>query len=277
MAVIDTNELKNLIGDMNMQGLTGQDGLGGGVLLGLLLGRSGILGGVGADAALNNNHLAIDAAVSAALANANQQNNNSMTLLKDIQDTGQDITATITNGNQQMLINQLQGQIANLQGQSNIVAAVESSKSNVINEVHESAADGINALNQVASGMAAGFSNLNTNVLQGTYAVTQAITNDGDKTRALIQSIETANLQRQLGVAESRLLHQENAALVRSGNVDVINNINQNTNQQQQQQQIALTNQLLGQLAQTVQHNTNSIVNLGTMANSGQAATNVRA
>lgn len=277
MAVIDTNELKNLIGDMNMQGLTGQDGLGGGVLLGLLLGRSGILGGVGADAALNNNHLAIDAAVSAALANANQQNNNSMTLLKDIQDTGQDITATITNGNQQMLINQLQGQIANLQGQNNIVAAVESSKSSVINEVHESAADGISALNQVASGMAAGFSNLNTNVLQGTYAVTQAITNDGDKTRALIQSIETANLQRQLGVAESRLLHQENAALVRSGNVDVINNINQNTNQQQQQQQIALTNQLLGQLAQTVQHNTNSIVNLGTMANSGQAATNVRA
>lgn len=266
----------------------GNDGLGGGVLLGLLLGRSGILGGAGvADAAMNNNQQqAIDSAVAAALANANQQNNNAMLLLKDIQDTGQQLTTTITSGNQalsntvtsgnqDLMTSQLQSQISNLQGQSGILSAVDNSKASVINEVHESAAEGIAALNQVAAGMAAGFSSLNTNVLQGTYAVTQAVTNDGDKTRALIQSIETANLQRQLGVAESRLMHQENASLIRTGNVDVITNVNQNQLQTQQQQMA--TNSLLGQLISTIQHNTNSIVNLGTITGTNQAATAVRA
>jgi len=125
--------------------------------------------------------------------------------------------------------------------------------------------------------MVAGFNSLNTNVLQGTYAVTQSVTDDGDKTRALIQSIETANLQRQLGVAESRLMHQENASLIRSGNVDVITNVNQNQLQTQQQQQQLATNSLLGQLISTIQHNTNSIVNLGTITGTNQAATAVRA
>ena len=199
-----------------------------------------------------------------------------MLLLKDIQDTGQQLTATITNGNQDLMTSQLQGQISNLQGQSGILSAVDNSKASVINEVHESAADGIAALNQVAAGMAAGFNSLNTNVLQGTYAVTQTVTNDGDKTRALIQSIETANLQRQLGVAESRLMHQENASLIRTGNVDVITNVNQNQLQTQQQQQQSATNSLLGQLISTIQHNTNSIVNLGTITGTSQAATAVR-
>lgn len=267
-SLIEGAKMGNLLGGQN-QG----EGLGGGVLLGLLLGRSGILGGAGAE----DGRLAIDAAVAAALANANQQNNNSMLLLKDIQDTGQQLTATITNGNQDLMTSQLQGQISNLQGQSGILSAVDNSKASVINEVHESAADGIAALNQVAAGMAAGFNSLNTNVLQGTYAVTQSVTNDGDKTRALIQSIETANLQRQLGVAESRLMHQENAALIRTGNVDVITNVNQNQLQTQQQQQQLATNSLLGQLISTIQHNTNSIVNLGTITGTNQAATAVRA
>lgn len=275
---VDTNStLNSLLEGAKMNNLLGGgqgEGLGGGVLLGLLLGRSGILGGD--NNALSSEKAAIDAAVASALASANQANNNAMLLLKDIQDTGQGLTATITSGNQDLMTSQLQGQISNLQGQSGILSAVDNSKASVINEIHESASDGINALNQVAGAMAAGFNSLNTNLLQGNASLAQVVTNDGDKTRALVQSIETANLQRQLGVAEARLMHQENAGLIRSGNVDVITNVNQNQIQTQQQQQQLATNSLLGQLISTIQHNTNSIVNLGTITGTNQAATAVR-
>jgi len=275
---VDTNStLNSLLEGAKMNNLLGGgqgEGLGGGVLLGLLLGRSGILGGD--NNALSSEKAAIDAAVASALASANQANNNAMLLLKDIQDTGQGLTATITSGNQDLMTSQLQGQISNLQGQSGILSAVDNTKASVINEIHESAGDGINALNQVAGAMAAGFNSLNTNLLQGNASLAQVVTNDGDKTRALVQSIETANLQRQLGVAEARLMHQENAGLIRSGNVDVITNVNQNQLQTQQQQQQLATNSLLGQLISTIQHNTNSIVNLGTITGTNQAATAVR-
>jgi hypothetical protein len=275
---VDTNSnLNSLLEGAKMNNLLGGgqgEGLGGGVLLGLLLGRSGILGGD--NNALSSEKAAIDAAVASALASANQANNNAMLLLKDIQDTGQGLTATITAGNQDLMTSQLQGQISNLQGQSGILSAVDNSKASVINEIHENASDGINALNQVAGAMAAGFNSLNTNLLQGNASLAQVVTNDGDKTRALVQSIETANLQRQLGVAEARLMHQENAGLIRSGNVDVITNVNQNQIQTQQQQQQLATNSLLGQLISTIQHNTNSIVNLGTITGTSQAATAVR-
>jgi len=99
-SILQNVDLKSILGgnDMGNLGGTGSDGLGGGVLLGLLLGRSGILGNNGTDGVAGS-HAAVDAAVAASLASANQANNNAMLLLKDIQDTGQGLTATITSGN----------------------------------------------------------------------------------------------------------------------------------------------------------------------------------
>jgi len=278
-------ELKTIlksIGESNMGNLLGgnqgTDGLGGGVLLGLLLGRSGILGGAVGEGAVNAataEKTAIDSAVAAALASANQANSNAMLLLKDIQDSSQDVVGVINNASQTALTTSLQGQIANLQGQASILAGVEASKGTIINEIHESSTDVMSGLNSLAAGVASGFSALNTNVLQGTYATTTAITNDGDKTRALIQSISTADLNRQITVAQNEITELRHERRIADSGVNVTNNINQTAvataNATAQQQIVGL----LGTLASSLQHNTNSIVNLGTMRNSGQAATNV--
>ena len=254
------------------------EGLGGGLLLGLLLGRTNLLGGGadGAGAAATAEKAAIDAAVASALASANQANNNSMILLKDIQDTGQGLTAAITAGNQTQLTATLQGQIANLQGQAAVLAGIEGSKGAIINEVHEASTDVLAGLNVLAAGVASGFSNLNTNVLQGTYATTNAITNDGDKTRALIQSISTADLNRQITVAQNEISDLRTQRHSADSGVNVTNNINQTAvataNANAQAQIVGL----LGQVATAIQHNTQSTVNLGTMIGSGQTATNVK-
>lgn len=283
---LDVGKIQSLIkslGDSGMGNLlggnNGADGMGGGVLLGLLLGRSGILGGNGLDGAaggIASERAAIDAAVASALASANQNNNNSMLLLKDIQDSSQEVISTVSSGNQTLLTTNLQGQIANLQGQASILAGIEASKSTVVNEVHETSVDVMAGLNALASGVASGFSALNTNVLQGTYATAQSISNDGDKTRSLIQSIDSANLNRQLGVAEARLLHNDTAALVRSGNVDVTTTVNQNQVQAQQQAQLQGINTTLATLVPYLQNIGQSVVNLGNMTGSPTTATNVR-
>jgi hypothetical protein len=271
------------IGESNMGNLlggagAGSDGLGGGVLLGLLLGRSGILGGAvgeGAAFAATAEKAAIDSAVAAALASANQANSNAMLLLKDIQDSSQDVVGVINNASQTALTTSLQGQIANLQGQASILAGVEASKGTIINEVHESESAVSAGIGTLAAGVAASFGVVNTNIASQTATTLAAINADGDKTRALIQSISTADLNRQITVAQNEITELRHERRIADSGVNVTNNINQTAvataNATAQQQIVGL----LGTLASSLQHNTNSIVNLGTMRNSGQAATNV--
>jgi hypothetical protein len=263
------------IGESNMGNLlggAGSDGMGGGVLLGLLLGRSGILGNEGNVA---SGSAAIDAAVAAALASANQANNNSMLLLKDIQDSSQQVINNVTSGTQTLLATNLQGQIANLQGQASILAGVESSKGTVVNEIHESESTIGAGISTLAASTAAAFNVVNTNTAMQTATVLSAITADGTATRALIQSIETAALNREIVVAQNEISNLRHRDAVSEGGVNVTNNINQTAvaqaNATAQQQIVGL----LSTLTSSLQHNTNSIVNLGTMRNSGQAATNV--
>jgi hypothetical protein len=108
-----------------------------------------------------------------------------------------------------------------------------------------------------------------------TATVLSAITADGTATRALIQSIETAALNREIVVAQNEISNLRHRDAVSEGGVNVTNNINQTAvaqaNATAQQQIVGL----LSTLTSSLQHNTNSIVNLGTMRNSGQAATNV--
>lgn len=254
----------------------GEGGIGTGLVLGLVLGRNGLFGNNGFDgnnaaATQDASRAAISAAVSEALANANQQNNNAMLLLKDIQDSSQGLASQIATQGQTALIQQLQSQIAIQQGQATIGAAIADTKGYLSNEIHEVASDLTHEITGLGANVAAAFANTNN-----------IIRDDGDKTRtaiaALAASIPNAReieLQRQLGVAESQLLHRNTADLVRSGNVEVTNNINQTQQQQQQQQQLWNINSVLQDLL-TAQKVTQGIVNLGTMTGNSQTAANTR-
>jgi hypothetical protein len=117
---------------------------------------------------------------------------------------------------------------------------------------------------------------LNQNISNSAYEVAKAITNDGDKTRALIQGIETASLNRQITVAQNEISELRNERSVTGSGINVTNNISQSQAQAQAQQQQQYANNLLSQLVNEVQRNTNSVVNLGSMTSSPQTATNVR-
>jgi hypothetical protein len=263
----------------NLLGGAGGESLGGGLLLGLLLGRTNLLGGAdGASAATMNQtaeKAAIDSAVAAALASSNQANNNAMILLKDIQDSSQQIITAVNTGDQTLLTTSLQGQIANLQGQASILAGVESAKGTIINEVHESESALGNGISTLAASTAAAFGVVNTNIASQTATTLAAVNADGEKTRALIQSISTADLNRQITVAQNEISDLRTQRHSADSGVNVTNNINQTAvataNANAQAQIVGL----LSTLSSSLQHNTNSIVNLGTMRNSGQAATNV--
>lgn len=258
--------LPKTLGVDSMADTSGTAGLGGAlgaVLIGALLPRL-VGNGLGVDAAAAT-HVGVDAAVAAALANANQVNNNSMLLLKDIQDSTAEVISSVGTAATQAQNTAIQGQIAALQGQASILAGVVAARGDTVNEIHEASTLITTEMNQ-----------LNTNLLQGFNATNVAITNDGDKTRALIQSIETANLNRLITERDIAL----QAALADRRSIDsgitVTNNINQNQLQQQQQQQFANINSTLGLLCAEMQRNTQSTINLGTMTGTTQTAANTR-
>lgn len=270
---IDLNQLfQSAITGGNMGNIFGGGGNEGGFVMGALLGRLLFNNGNGLDgtnASQSADRAAIDSAVAAALANANQANNNAMLLLKDIQDSSQEvissinasenaINATVNSTAQTALVQQLQSQIANLQGQSDIKAAIATSTGAVVNELHESTQQIGNQLDGITISMLNGFNN-----------VSREITNDGDKTRALI----TANMVTDLNNQIADLRTQRHVA---DSGVNVTNNINQNQLQMQQQQQLSSIVGALGSVVGELQRNTQSVVNLGTMSGSAgtQSASN---
>lgn len=289
-----SNILKNvdlssiLGGNMgNLLGGNNQDGLGGGVLLGLLLGRSGILGGTGAEAAYAAGH-------NAATPNDVQNTVGFINTIQDINATRRDIFQAqgnvqnqIAQGLQSETVNNLQGQIALLSAVNNSTQ-MTGNAIDTVNANISSHSDVLSArIGDVASGVLSGFGAtakgisdsayvVTAAVNAGSYATAQAISNDGDKTRALIQSISTADLNRQIIVAQNEATELRHEGRIRDNGVTVTNNINQNAtataNATAQQQIIGI----LGQVATAIQHNTQSTVNLGTMIGSGQTATNVR-
>jgi len=270
----------NLLGGNN----AGSDGLGGGVLLGLLLGRSGILGGNGLDGAA-----AVTAAnglTAADVQNIVSANTNSQTLGNlegEIWKAEGQLQGQLLAQSNTQQITTLNAEIANLQGQSGILASLNNVAKDVINEVHETGDVVSDAISTLSAATAAGFGVVNTNIAQSTYATSLAINNDGEKTRASIAALAASipnsrelDLQRQLAVALDDHRHSTTRGVVDSGNVNVVTNVNQTAVAQAQ----ATANQqiigLLGTVASAIQHNTQSTVNLGTMIGSGQTATNVK-
>lgn len=107
-----------------------------------------------------------------------------------------------------------------------------------------------------------------------------AIGHDGDKTRALIQSVNQDNLQRQLTVAQNALLEERFDRRGREVEVNVSQNVNQQQAQAQQQLQFADLIRRFDNLCSLQVLNARQaqdIVNLGTMTASGtQAAANTQ-
>lgn len=281
-------DLKSILGDSTMAE-TGSLGIGGGVLgavlvgalLPRLLGDQNGLGTAATAAALTPQLTAADVQNIVTSAQNSQTLGNVEGEIWKAE--GQLQAALAVNANAAQLAG-LQSEIANLQGQGIIVKSVTEGAAAIalqggqgIATTLATAGNVISAVNAAAAASAAGFNAVNTNVLQGTYATAQAITQDGDKTRALIQNIETASLNRQIIVAQNEATELRHSGRVQDSGVTVTNNINQTAVAQANavaQQQIV---GLLGQVATAIQHNTQSTVNLGTMIGSGQTATNVRA
>ena len=245
-------------------------GLGGGLIGGLLLGsllRNGGLGGGDAGVSgLNNLQGAIDTnailsnlgdiKASVPLAEAQVQ----LALAGAQSDiTGQQLQQTIALQNQGF-----NAQLATLSGFANTGDKI----------------DALSAANAI------GFGNVNTAIAQNGWAVTTAINNDGEKTRALISSIDRENLNRLITTQANEIveLRSERRRDEDRHGIEITMTNNQNQNQLQFQQQAQLMGQLVnglvevGQIARAT--NSNVIVgNSGATATGAQTAspTNVRA
>lgn len=269
---VDMSDLSGILKNVDLKSILGGNmstdstGLGGGVLGAVLIGAllPRLLGnenGVAATAATP----VLTAADVQNIVNGNTNTQTLGTVKSEIWQAEGQVQAAIAAASSTSTITNLQGQIA-------LLSAVDSSGDLVSKDVGLVGA-------AVASGNAATLANLNqlnTNLLQGNYNTLAAITTDGDKTRALIQSIETANLNTQIIVARNELAEARHRDTVTASGVNVTNNINQtavaNANATVQQQIVGL----LGTLASSLQHNTQSVVNLGNMVASPLTATNVR-
>lgn len=123
-------------------------------------------------------------------------------------------------------------------------------------------------------------------VMNSQYAVTQAVTNDGERTRALITSQYEATLNRQLSDANAAIieLRSDNRLNERARGIEITttNNINQAQAQSQQQQQQQYLASLVNGLANDLQYirSTNQAINIGAgtqTANPQNTNNNVRA
>jgi len=251
-------------------------GLLGGILGGVLLNRNGLFGG-----GEGGNHVT-PAQLSSAI-NGVTDNNNVTTILQSLGDIK--AAVPLAEGQVQLALAQTQNAlssqasgyaIGNVQGFANVNDNVARSTAAVI-AVGETIKDTVNTTSAATQ---LGIANLATAGLQNTYAITQAINADGEKTRALLVAQNEATLQRQLAVAEAALAEQRAEGRARGTEVNVTQTVNQNQMQlqaqQQQQQQAILLNQLLyavGGLQNAVATNSNLIVgNTGAVATGPQTA-----
>ena len=276
-------------GMMGNSGVAGAGGAFGGAAAGsilgsLLLNRNGVLGGGVVDGAVGGGVTPALLAASFAGAQDTQMNTAVLQTLGQIQGSiplaeGQVQLALA--GTQSDLTNLINSaNVANLQGQFAINKNVSDTTAQIIaNDVATqiAVANSTNSINQ-------GIAGLSTQGLQNTYALSQAIATDGEKTRALITSFENANMQRLLTTAQNEIIElRGDQRLDRRSRETEINITNNNTavaQQQQsqlqnQQQAIVLNNiwQRLDGLQNAVATNSNMIIgNTGATTTGPQTA-----
>lgn len=275
-------DLNSLLQGTEMGNLLGGNGSGTGsdLLVGLLLGRSNLLGGDNTGAAALAAHT-LTAADVQSIVSANTNSQTLGNLEGEIWKAEGQLQGQLLAQSNTQQITTLNAEIATLQGQSGILASISNVAKDIINEVHETGDMVNSSVNTLAAAQAAGFGVVNTNIAQSTYATSLAIANDGEKTRASIAALAASipnarelDLQRQLAVALDDHRHSNTRGVVESGNTIVTTNVAQSQAQTQLQQQAITTNSLLGQLI-AAQHATNTAVTIGNGNRPTQTANNV--
>jgi hypothetical protein len=119
-------------------------------------------------------------------------------------------------------------------------------------------------------------------IMENRYELSKDISNDGDKTRALITAQYEATLNRQLSDANAAVIalqaKLDNGVATRGVEVTTTNNINQMQQQQQQQQQFGQLANLIWGLSQSIR-SSNEAINVGSgtlTANPTNTNTNIR-
>jgi hypothetical protein len=216
-------------------------GLVGGLLGTALFGRNG-LNGLNGDGA---------GALGAVLRNPPEQNQANMDLMAGIGAVDKAVAvsqAAIENSNS-MQTNMLSGQLSQV---AQATVGQISGLKDVVNANSVALMQGQNAIQQ--------------NIMENRYELSKDISNDGEKTRALITSQYELNLQRQLADANAAIVElrsrEYTGNIGRGVEVTTTNNINQMQQQQQQQAQYGQLANLIWSLGQNIT-NANSAINVG--------------
>ena len=260
-------DLKSILGDSTMADTTGGLGIGGGVLGAVLVGAllPRLLGDQNGTAAALAAEKTLSTADVQSIVTGAQNSQTLGNVAGEIWKAEGQVQAALQAATNAAQISTLNAEIANLQGQGLITKSI--SDAAAMNATQHGLV--IQATQDAATNLLAATNN-------GFYATAQVVNNDGEKTRALIQGIATADLNRQIVVAQNEATELRHDGRVRDSGVNVTNNINQTATAQANASAQAQIVGLLGQVATAIQHNTQSTVNLGTMIGSGQTATNVR-
>lgn len=235
-------------------GLFGGGGLIGGLILGSLLRNNGNLFGN-------------DGAGGAVLRNPPEQDQANMSLMQSI---GQ-VDKAVAVGTAAMEASQA-AQSAAITAQLNSVTSSLAARTDSVKE----------AVNAGTMVLAQQLNGLQQQVMENRYELSKDITNDGDKTRALITQQYEATLNRQLTDANAAIIalqaKLDTGAATRGVEVTTTNNINQMQQQQQQQQQWGQLYNAIWGLAQNIRSNNEAInVGSGTLtANPVNTNTNIR-
>lgn len=245
-------------GDAGLFGMGG-GGLIGGLILGSLLRNNGnLFGNDGAGAA---------AAAAGMARNPTEQNQANMDLMGAIGavDKAVAVSTAAMEGSQAQ-------QSAAITSQLNAVTGSLATRVDATKE----------AVNAGTMVLAQQLNAINTNLMATANETQKVVTNDGDKTRALLTQQYEAMLNRQLSDANAAVIALQskidNQAATRGVEVTTTNNINQMQMQQQQQAQYGHLANLIWGLSQNIRSNNEAInVGSGTLtANPANTNTNIR-
>ena len=285
--IMNPMETVNLFANPN-QGMGGAlggglgAGLVGGILGGALLGRNGLNGLGGGDGVVG---------APATLQGVESVVNNAaiMSQLADVK-----AAVPLAEGQIQLALAGAQMDLNNSISQSSAsnIAAVSSLSTNLMNNLNMQTQMNQKGFSDTAATVVAqGTNNLlatkdaATQALQSSWLLNQAITNDGDKTRALIQSIDKTNDSRLITSLANEVSELRNEGRLRAteGNITISNTntaqaVAQQQQAQQQQQQLAVLGAHLQALYQQNQHIQQGVLNIGsgTVSGNSQTAANTR-
>jgi hypothetical protein len=220
----------------------GGGGLIGGLILGSLLRNNGnLFGGEGAGGA----------ALGATLRNPPEQNQANMDLMQSIGAVDKAV-AVSTAAMEASQANQTIGLNTAINGLAQGLSMRVDNVKDIVNANSVALMQGQAAIQQ--------------NIMENRYELSKDISNDGEKTRALITQQYEINLQRQLADANAAIIELRNrehsGAAARGVEVNTTNLINQTQQQQQQQAQYGQLANLIWSLGQSIQ-NGNAAINVG--------------